>query len=265
MISKILFKKSHIKYFFPILSIIFFVSCATKPRTQRFKIDKEEAMAIIKDSVGTEKPNINIYHTYEEVWQSDYWNNRNGSSSRTYVSKLTFSKIEGNYVEGRMTRMRDGDLEGTYNVSGHFNDTHLFLYQDGGTMKYWGAITEYLYDVSMPNVTKFEITDESRVLKEKETLRFKWGYTIDNTQYRWRDQQPFNKDLYPHKNISEVLKTTDFVSNTDDFLGEKKKSNTTAPAVSQTLTERLKELKDLYDHKLITKEEYDALRKKAMN
>ena len=226
-----------------LLITLFFFSCAT-PQPQNKQISKAQAESVISGFVGTVKPETNLYHTYEKTKQtSEYWKGALTSRSST-TNIMTLSKIEGNFVEGTINSTSNGVIESPAPFFGRFNDEYLYIYVT--TPGYW------------PYIAKYQITENSRMLIYREIA----SHTTPYSTLVWKNAPKLDVRIeYPNPRGWSINKSTGYVSQTDDYVGEKGSKN---KGGEQTLTEKLKELKGLLDNKLITKQEYDTLRKKLM-
>lgn len=239
----VLLKTKVLGLLIPILALL--ASCAV-PISTDSKITQSEATEIIKQLAGTEKPARSLYHTYEGTHQLRNYHKKGGSNIYTTKELLTLTKQEGNYVEGRMNRDSDGKIS-SYPVFGRFNFTHLYIFNADPAAE-WPSLTEYRID------------QNGRILFETKAATKNLYGVMGNLN--WKETKQQGVDLYPLDNKWEgYFTTTGLISKTDDYIGEHGKSN--APA-SQTLTEKLKELKDLLDQNIISQQEYDAARKKLL-
>src|SRR5690554_7951796 len=81
---------------------LLFFSCAVKMPTER-SITEEKALEIIKQEVGIVAPTQSIFHSYQQVSSITYTGSTrhicNKSKVLNIVEDMSFSKIDGNYVE----------------------------------------------------------------------------------------------------------------------------------------------------------------------
>lgn len=243
-------KMKKIKYFTLVL-ILTFLSCGPPPPQLIEKpITKEQAKTIISNLAGIEKPKENLYHTYEKTKQElNYYQNNLESKSST-TNTLTISKIEGNYVEGRVSSIANGIISPESQFFGRFNSTHLyaFIFRDNSK---W------------PLIAKYELTQEERVLVYEEYTWKYEGYQGGSFNLKWNPAPKLNVDVVPWQKNNKIINTsTGYVSQTDDYVGEKRSKTSNE---NQSLTEKIKELQSLLDKKIITKEEFDKLRNKLIN
>ncbi|MBW7871679.1 MAG: SHOCT domain-containing protein [Flavobacteriia bacterium] len=172
-----------------------------------------------------------------------------------YYSIWSFSKIEGNHVEGVWSRS-GGGVNRSYPIFGRCDFNKLYIYTQGTPA--FNVLFEYpaSYSLSAQEIFVFQIGQNGRVL-----TREKFAYSLVDGSLKWRKEPEYNVDLDSRKNYVVRYSSTGFISKTDDYIGEERKSNTPA---SQTLTEKLKELKDLLNQNIISQEEYDTARKKLL-
>ena len=55
-------------------------SCAVKQPVLETKITPERAKSVMTELAGTQKPDRDIYHTYEEIFQRKTWSKNMGVS-----------------------------------------------------------------------------------------------------------------------------------------------------------------------------------------
>lgn len=218
---------------------LLFFSCAVKMPTER-RITEEKALEIIKQEVGTVAPAQSIFHSYQQISSETYTGSTrhicNKSKVLNIVEDMSFSKIDGNYIEGAMIYRDDCEVR-HYTFKGRFDEHRLLLTRDSG------GISEYI------------IEQNGRLLRENRVT----GYETLAGEPKWYNI-PQNGEQ-PYSSSKSVYKTTYFLSTSDNVLGKSKEGNNNT---SSTLTGKLKELKDLYESEVISKEEYEAARKKAI-
>jgi|SRR5690554_7619 len=217
---------------------LLFFSCAVKMPTER-SITEEKALEIIKQEVGIVAPTQSIFHSYQQVSSITYTGSTrhicNKSKVLNIVEDMSFSKIDGNYVEGAMIYRDDCEVQ-HYTFKGRFNKERLWIVTPAG------SIREYM------------IEQNGRLLRKSRST----GYESLDGVPRW--STAIQNGEQPYSSSKSVYKTTYFLSTSDNVLGKSKESNNPS-----SLTEKLKELKDLYESEVISKEEYEAARKKAID
>lgn len=258
--------KTKILYF--LFAVTLLTSCGTpKPQSVHTNISHSQALQIITQQTGTQVSERKLYHTYEETrtWNRYYLDKKNveipnGSSRTTYT--LTLTKIEGNYIEGQMSYTGSGDV-GSFPVFGRYNFTSLYLFNSNTGAKF-------------PELWEYQIGQNGRTLKRVRRL----DRNINGALAEWWYEPAYGtkKNIYRDSNSQyDIYNSTLFIAKTDDYL-EEEKSNTrkaltenktsnnqrAAEKPTSSLTDKLKELKELYDNEIITKEEYDTMRKKAL-
>lgn len=186
------------------------------------------------------------------------------------------TKIEGNYVEGLVNYTYNGRI-GSYPVFGHFNFTHLYLYNNNPSAE-WPTIKEYRIDQNGRILYRTRTASKigggsplgNTVMNRQALNGFMALTNNSNTNPSGKtdlglvlceDEPKYDVDLFPYdRKYNEEYSSTGFISKTDDYLGAYTKSTPSSEG-TQTLTEKLKELKKLYDDELITKDEYNKARK----
>ena len=147
---------------------------------------------------------------------------------------MVFSKIEGNYVEGAVI-YRDDCSTQHYTFKGRFDAKRLIILTDGGAIR------------------EFVIEQNGRLLRLNRTS----GRESLTGTPSWSNVTQNGGQPYSSKS---VYKTTYYLSTSDVILGKSKEGNSASPS----LTSKLQELKELHDKGIITKAEYEAARKKAI-
>lgn len=219
------------------MGLLVLTSCAVRVPLDT-KITADQAARIMEQLAGTSAPERKLYHTYEETYQIKYWSKKGGSSTETSTYSVTLTKIEGNYVEGRVS-YKIYDNIGSYPVFGRFNFTHLYLFNSDPNAEW-------------PVLLELQIGQNARILSRSREV----NKTI-NGVLQWVNEPPHNVDMYPNeKKYDKFFASTGYVSKTDDFIGETGKNAVAA----QSLTDKLQELKGLLDAQLISQEEYDKAR-----
>lgn len=274
-------------------AVLFFASCAVQKNLTETKITQQQATGIIKQLAGTQKPERRLYHTYEGISQKHIWSKKGGGNSTvTYKETITLTKQEGNYVEGRINYDYGGSI-GSYPVFGRYNFTHLYLFNSSPSAE-WPPITEYRIDQNgrilfktrhanrntngarpttqsqMVAAVGFAVTQSAATSTGSNT-------TANSTNHlNWIEEPKAEVDLYPYdRKYDEYYTYTGYISKTDDYINDEakptqpvtqKETGTDTQKTTQvaSLADKLKELKNLYDQGLISKEEYDAARKKAL-
>lgn len=262
--TKITMSKLNILFF--LCTSLLLASCVSVPKPQETNISHNQALQIITQNIGTKVPDRKLYHTYEETRSiSDYWVSKKGRSqyslneNKTYTLSLT--KIEGNYVEGMMSYTGNG--VGSYPVFGRYNFTSLYLFNSSPNTKF-------------PELWEYQIGQNGRTLKRIRSI----DRNVNGVLQPWTQEPVYgveNKKYYGKDYREITYNSTLFISKTDDYL-EEEKSNTrkalqseskannksNSSTSSSSLAEKLKELKELHESGVITKAEYDAMRKKAL-
>jgi len=257
--------KTKILYF--LFAVTLLTSCATAPKPVETNISHSQALQIITQQVGTNLPDRKLYHTYEETRSiSDYWVSRKGRSEYILNEKATYTitltKIEGNYVEGQISYTGTRGV-GSFPVFGRYNFTSLYLFNSNTGAKF-------------PELWEYQIGQNGRTLKRIRSI----DRNVNGVLKPWVHEPTYGVEnkTYNGKEYRELTyNSTQFIAKTDDYL-EEVKSNTrkaltengtsnnqrAAEKPTSSLTDKLKELKELYDNEIITKEEYDTMRKKAL-
>lgn len=222
-------------------------------------ITPAEAALVMRKDLGTKAPERKLYHTYEEKY-SVYKSSPDGSYTYNSTYILSFSKIEENYVEGTLIKSTN-EGNSSYPIFGRYDFNRLYIYTLGTATspnKYLSY--EYLYTKSLypQEIFVFEIGQNGRIL-----TRSKYAYYTLYGQIEWLKESSYNINLAtfkPWKNVIEHS-STGFISKTDNYIGEEGKSRN---GNTQTLTEKLKELKSLYEQGAISEAEYNKAKKKAL-
>jgi len=231
-----------------LFTTLLIISCGVQMPTQVSPISKQDAINIMNAEVGAATPERKLYHTYEENYSYHSYDTQNRKNT------LSFSKIEGNYVEGVLISVIEGGSNVSFPVFGRYDFNHLYIYTQGSptfnvqTDFPWGS------NVEAQEIFVFEIGQNGRRLTRK-----KFAYRVENNILKWEKEPPYNVDLDSRKKYKLIFSSTGFISKTDDYIGEDSKTNSNVG--NQTLTQKLKELKKLYDDELITEEEYNKARK----
>lgn len=241
-----------------ILISIILSSCAVQLPNET-KITQDQASRTMISLVGTSKPDRNLYHTYQEDYQIRTWSKRSGSDSWTTSTTITLTKIQGNYVEGHASYNNNG-LIGSYPIFGRYDFTHLYLFNADPNAEW-------------PVMEEFRIDQNGRIM-----FRTRSTFKNLNGELVWKEEPPYNVDIYPEdRKFDKKFSSTGYISKTDDYIVENgiqpdksnnspetKKAETTSPSAEPSLTDKLKEAKELFEEGIISKEEYEALKKKLL-
>lgn len=243
----------------PIHALCLFLTLFSLPCFgQRNKKDKlsgisaDYAAKLLERDIGTEIPQRQLFHTYEE----DYIH-QDAETRYKYKNILSFSKIEGNYLEGTWSTINPYHTE-TYSILARYNFNTLYVYIEGPDQLQLRLFPNPS-GVYAREIFAFEIGQNGRTLK-----RIKYAYLLRNWQIEWHAEPAYNVDLDGRRREVSIYSSTGFVSKTDDYVGEQGASLTNTPA-GQTLTDKLEELKRLLEQKVITQEEYNAAREKLFS
>lgn len=258
------------KISYSLFVITFLISCVTTPALEETNISHSQALQLITQNAGTKLPERKLYHTYEETRAlKRYWVDKKGyssgheSSQTTYT--LTLTKIEGNYIEGQMSYT--GSAVGSFPVFGRYNFTSIYLFNSNAGAKF-PALWEYQIGQNGRTLKRIRVVDRN-INGVLDTWEHEPEYGVVNKTYSQNGKEyranETNSTLF-------IAKTDDYLeeekSNTRKALTEKETSNKQKspekPTSSSSLTDKLKELKDLHDNGIITKTEYDNMRKQVL-
>lgn len=229
-----------------LLGILSLSSCAVKISNVT-AVSPEYASDLFINEVGTTTPERKLYHTYEETYDHTNYSRKN---------ILSFSKIDGNYLEGVLISSGSSSNE-TFQIFGRYNFDKLYIYTHGSPT--FNVESTYPYSSSIENqeIFVFQIGQNGRML-----TRLKYGYSLENGNIKWHQEPPYNVDLDDRKKYTSIFSSTGFISKTDNYIGEEGKAN--APA-SQTLADKLNELKELREQNVISQSEYEVARKSLLS